>query len=101
MTYTGGWQKIAGGQDPHRHAGARWHGDSADQARAIHHANGLVKLGIGGSSPREAAAKGLVCLPSDNILREVSLSYTNYQAGELVEPGIIVMPSDPLPGKVT
>jgi alpha-D-xyloside xylohydrolase len=92
ISYTGGWQKIQAGRIPIvmlvRDGTVIPQIKLAQSTMQMDWSN----LELVAFSKAGTAAKGLVCLPSDNILHEVSLAKQT-SGMQLV--------SDPLPGKVT
>jgi alpha-D-xyloside xylohydrolase len=90
-TYAGGWHRIEAGAIPIvmlvREGAALPHAKLAQSTAQIDWSN----LELVTFATRGAGAKGLVCLPSDNVLHEV----------EVDGRGAIVPPRHPLAGKVT
>ncbi|MFN8206601.1 MAG: glycoside hydrolase family 31 protein [Bacteroidales bacterium] len=70
-SYSGGWHHIESGV-PGRGSGARRISHPAYQTGPVHYANGLVIDRTGALPGQCETAKGLICLPSDNILHEIS-----------------------------
>ena len=90
--YSGGWHKIEAGKIPAvilvRDGAAIPEIQLAQSTSQMD----WSKLDLVVFAKNSQSAKGLVCLPSDNVLREISLNKNN---------GAFELMSDPLDGKVT
>jgi alpha-D-xyloside xylohydrolase len=94
--YSGGWQKIQAGKIPiimlMRDGTVIPRIQLAQSTMQMDWSN-LELVAFTTVLRRPPTLKGLVCLPSDNILHEVSLNK--------MEPGPFFLSNDPLAGKVT